>query len=154
MKFSLQQISDRLEIEDLLVEYADAIDSLELDRLDQVFTADAFIDYSAMGGAKGDYAEVKAFLQQALPAFKSTQHMMSNYQIRLGIDNPDKASGKIMCFNPMQLDLGQGKEASNVFFLGLWYIDEYIRTDKGWRIARRSEIKSYDHNTPDFVSLG
>ncbi len=148
MKYSLQQISDRLEIEDLITEYADAIDTIELDRLDQVFSEDAFIDYSAMGGAVGKYPEVKAFLAKAMPAFKNTQHMIANYKITL---DGDSATGKIMCFNPMELNMGD--KSCPVFFLGLWYIDEYFRTAAGWRISKRSEIKSYDFNTPDFMKL-
>ncbi len=148
MKYSLEQISDRLEIEDLIAEYADAVDSADLERLDQVFTEDAFVDYSAFGGAVGTYQEARAFLAESLPIFKNTQHMISNYQIKL---DGDRASGKIMCFNPMHLELEPGK--SNVFFVGLWYIDEYRKTDQGWRIAKRSEIKSWDFNTPDFINF-
>ena len=46
MPLSLQQISDRIEIHDLLVRYSHAIDTRNFDALDQVFTPDAFIDYS------------------------------------------------------------------------------------------------------------
>ena len=42
-----QQISDRLEIEALLTRYTRAIDTGEWDRLDDVFTPDAQIDYTA-----------------------------------------------------------------------------------------------------------
>ena len=149
MKYNLEQISDRLEIEDLITDYADAIDALDIDRLDQIFTDDAFIDYSAMGGAVGAYPEVKRFLKDALPAFANTQHMISNYQIKL---DGNKATGKIMCFNPMELNMGEGQE-NPIFFIGLWYIDEYVKTDQGWRICKRSEIKSYDFNTPEFMSF-
>lgn len=149
MKYNLQQLSDRLEIEDLVAEYADAIDTLQLERLDQVFTPDAHIDYSAMGGAVGSYPEVRAFLAQALPLFKNTQHLIANYRITL---KGDSATGKIMCFNPMELKLDD--KSSPVFFLGLWYQDEYVRTEAGWRIARRTEIRSWDFNTPSFINTG
>lgn len=148
MKYSLAQLSDRIEIEDLIAEYADAIDTQQLDRLDQVFTPDAFIDYSAMGGAVGQYPEVKAFLAKALPVFMNTQHLIANYRIVL---DGDKATGKIMCFNPMELNTGD--KPLPVFFLGLWYLDDYVRTGAGWRISRRSEIKSYDFNMPDFMKI-
>ena len=149
MKYSLEQVSDRLEIEDLITDYADAIDSLEIDRLDEIFTPDAHIDYSAMGGAVGAYPEVKTFLKDALPAFKNTQHLIANYQIKL---DGDKAMGKIMCFNPMELNTGDGPDIP-VFFLGLWYIDEYVKTEQGWRISKRSEEKSYAFNAPDFMNF-
>ncbi len=75
--------------------------------------------------------------------------MVSNFQLKL---DGDKAMGKIMCFNPMELDVGDGSR-NNVFFLGLWYIDEYVRTPQGWRIHARSEVKSYDYNTPEFLQF-
>lgn len=145
VRYSLQQVSDRLEIEDLIADYADAIDQGDIDALDNIFTPDAAIDYSAMGGAKGGYPEVKVFLKKSLPAFKNTQHLIANYQIKL---DGDRATGKIMCFNPMQLagDIP-------VFFLGLWYLDEYVRTPAGWRISKRSEQKSWSYNTPSFINL-
>ena len=149
MKYSLQQISDRLEIEDLLAAYSDAVDSQNFNALDQIFTSDAKIDYSAMGGPVGSYAQIKAFLQNTLPAFKNTQHMISNFRIQL---QGETATGKVMCFNPMELNMGESEDNA-VFFLGLWYMDEYRKTDKGWRIAKRCEIKSYDFNTPEFVNF-
>ena len=41
---SLAEISDRLEIQQLLVDYSTAIDSRRFDDLDKVFTPDAYID--------------------------------------------------------------------------------------------------------------
>ena len=38
---SLEEISDRLEIEQLLVDYASAIDQRSFDDLDRIFTPDA-----------------------------------------------------------------------------------------------------------------
>jgi len=149
MTLSLQEISDRLEIQDLIVEYCDAIDKCEIDRLDDIFTGDAFIDYSAMGGEVGDLGKIKTFLKSVLPIFKNTQHMISNYQVKI---QGDTATGRIMCFNPMELD-GQGG-GDTVFFLGLWYVDEYVRTPTGWRIKTRVEEKSYQFNSPKGVDAG
>jgi SnoaL-like protein len=41
---SLDEISDRLEIQQLLVDYSTAIDQRRFDDLDRVFTPDAYID--------------------------------------------------------------------------------------------------------------
>lgn len=149
MRYTMTMVADRLEIEDLITDYAAAIDSGEIDKLDAIFTPDAFIDYSAMGGAKGSYPEVKVFLAKALKGFRNTQHLIGNFEIRL---DGDKATGKIMCFNPMELETGD-KPAIPVFFLGLWYHDEYIKTSEGWRIARRTEQKSWVYNVPGFMKL-
>lgn len=148
MTMSLQEVSDRFEIQDLIVEYCHIIDKQLFDQLDSIFCEDAYIDYSVMGGPKGNLEEIKEFLRQALPIFKNTQHMIANYQIKI---DGDEATGRIMCFNPMQLDMAEQNDP--IFFLGLWYVDKYSRTDNGWRIKERVEEKSYAFNTPDFMGL-
>ena len=147
---SHQELSDRLEIQDLVFHYADLIDRRSFDDLREVFTEDAHIDYSAFGGSVAGREETIAFLQAALGAelFPNTQHLNANVQVKV---DGDSASGRVMCFNPMQMALPEG--GSQVFFLGLWYLDEYRRTSVGWRISRREEVKSWVFNTPEFMNL-
>jgi hypothetical protein len=52
---SLEEISDRLEIQLLLIDYSTAIDQKQFDDLDRVFTPDAYIDYRAAGGIDGRF---------------------------------------------------------------------------------------------------
>lgn len=143
MSLSPQEVADRFEIQDLLIDYAHAIDSKNWQALDVVFTPDAFIDYSAMGGAKGNLAEIKDFLAKAMPLFPHTQHLVANMQIRV---EGDTGSGRIMCHNPQVMEIGGVKQ---IFFLGLWYLDKYVRTDKGWRISERVEEKGWAYNLPE-----
>ena len=51
MGLSLQQVSDRIEVEDLLERYTSCIDAKDWDKLDTVFAADAILDYSSSGRA-------------------------------------------------------------------------------------------------------
>ncbi|OBF32742.1 hypothetical protein A5719_27900 [Mycolicibacterium peregrinum] len=134
---SLAEISDRLEIQQLLIDYSTAIDRRLFDDLDAVFTSDAYIDYRAMGGIDGRYPEVKAWLAEVLPNFPAYAHMLGNFDV--GIDG-DKASSRTICFNPMVLP---GLE-QQVLFCGLWYEDEFVRTADGWRMSRRVETKCFD----------
>ncbi|MBB3046327.1 hypothetical protein FHR99_000563 [Litorivivens lipolytica] len=145
---SQQEISDRFEIQDLLYHYADIIDRKAADELRDVFTADAHIDYSAFDGSVGDLDTTIDFLKQALPAFPNSQHLNANIQIKV---NGDTGEGRVMCFNPMEMDMGEGK--THVFMLGLWYVDKYVRTEQGWRIKERAEVKSWKFNTPDFMTF-
>lgn len=148
---SQQELSDRFEIQDLVFRYADLIDSKRFDELrESVFTEDAHIDYSAMGGSVGDTEETIAFLKGALTdeLFPASQHLNANVQITL---DGDSASGRVMCFNPMHMSMPGG--GSQVYFLGLWYVDEYRRTPDGWRICHRAEEKSWVFNLPDFMDL-
>ena len=52
---SLEEISDRLEIQQLLVDYSTAIDHRRFDDLDGSSPPDAYIDYRAMGGIDGNF---------------------------------------------------------------------------------------------------
>jgi len=133
---SLEEISDRLEIQQLLVDYASAIDERRFDDLDRIFTPDAYIDYRAMGGVDGPYPQVKVWLTEVLPNFPAYSHLIGNFDIRLA---GDTATGRTMCLNPMQLS-----DDGTLLFCALWYDDEFIRTADGWRLTRRVEVKCLD----------
>ena len=134
---SIEEISDRLEIQQLLVDYSTAIDGRRFDDLDRVFTADAYIDYRAMGGVDGRYPEVKAWLAQVLPNFPAYAHLLGNFDVKI---DGDTATSRTLCFNPMVL----GGEEKQVLFCGLWYDDEFVRTGEGWRMTKRVEEKCFD----------
>ncbi|HEY2429466.1 MAG TPA: nuclear transport factor 2 family protein [Acidimicrobiales bacterium] len=138
MTLSLQEISDRMEIQDLLVDYSHAIDTRSWDALDDIFTADALIDYSAMGGARGGVAEIKAFLAETMPMFSSTQHMVATSKVTV---RGDVAEGRTICHNPMVLS--GDAHPRQMLWCGLWYRDRFVRTPAGWRIQERVEEKSY-----------
>jgi hypothetical protein len=144
-------MSDRFEIQDLCYRYAEIIDSKDFDALrSDVFTEDAHIDYSVFGGSVGNLEETISFLKAALTTelFPNHQHLNANIQVQV---NGDEARGRVMCFNPQEINLPDG--GSQVFVCGLWYLDTYIRTGQGWRIRERVEERSYVFNAPDFLDL-
>lgn len=143
-----QEMSDRLEIQDLLASYCDAIDSRNWDALDNIFTPDAMIDYTEAGGARGNLSETKAYLDKALKPFTGMQHMLGLPMIKI---SDDTSTARTPLFNPMVIE----REGSHhVFFVGLWYRDTLIRTEQGWRIQTRHEELSYFHNLPaDFTPV-
>ena len=140
---SLQEMSDRIEIQDLIARYANAIDDQDWAALDEVFSPDAVIDYTELGGAKGTREETKAYLAQALPNFPAFQHMSAT--TRLVLDG-DTATARTILFNPMVME---HEGAERVFFIGLWYHDKLVRTVDGWRIAHRREQKCWSFNAPE-----
>jgi len=137
-RLSLDEISDRIQIDDLLIRYTVAIDKKDWDLLDTVYTPDAKIDYTESGGIKGEYPEVRAWLAKALAPFTMTQHLISNSVIEL---DGDAARGRTMVFNPMGTDDGNG--GLKIFYVGAWYVDKLVRTSEGWRIAERFEEKAF-----------
>ncbi|MGH3674448.1 MAG: nuclear transport factor 2 family protein [Mycobacterium sp.] len=134
---SLEEISDRLELQQLLIGYSEAIDRRQFDELDAIFTPDAYIDYRATGGIDGRYPQIKPWLAEVLPKyFSSYAHMLGLPVIRL---DGDSATARTFCFNPMVL---KGDKPSTMQ-IGLWYDDEFVRTADGWRMSRRVEIKCF-----------
>ncbi|MCH2188057.1 nuclear transport factor 2 family protein [Myxococcota bacterium] len=134
MSLSLEEVGDRIEIQDLLVRYTEAIDTKDWDLLDQCFLPDADLDYTTSGGIAGAYPEVRAWLAKALAMFPKTIHAISNSTIKL---SGDRATGRTLVNNPMVLPKGEG--GAFVFTVFAYYIDDFVRTAEGWRIAKRFE---------------
>ncbi len=134
MTLSLQEISDRIEIDDLLVRYTRAIDTKDWELLDTVFTPDAEVDYVSSGGIKGAYPEVRVWLDKALSLFQVTIHAITNSEIVL---DGDSAIGRTLVSNPMLRVDDEGKRS--VFTVYAYYHDRLVRSEQGWRIASRVE---------------
>lgn len=141
----LQEIFDRLEIEDVLVRYCTAIDSRKWDGLDSVFTQDAFIDYTSAGGVKGKLPEVRKWLSEVLNLFSMSQHVIGNFVIKV---EGDRATSRCAFYNPMRFQTAEGEESSPLCFFGGYYNDTLIRTDAGWRISQRIEESTWDCGRP------
>lgn len=143
--YSQLEISDRLEIQDLLLRYSHAVDTRDWAAFRSVFTPDAYIDYRVFGGPHGTVDEVVAFLDSSMALFSATQHLISPPLIDFSPDGTT-AQTRTMCFNPMIL--GAQGEKGTFFTCGLWYVDRIVRTADGWRISRRVEEKSYTDRAP------
>ena len=139
----IKEISDRLELEKLVTDYATAVDTRNFTEFNNLFIADAIIDYTAVGGISGNLKEIIVYLETALDFFPNYQHFISNISLTITGNN---ATGKVMCFNPMQTKENQ------VFFLGIWYHDTYINIDDRWFISSRIEESSWSHNVPTSVN--
>ena len=134
----IQEISDRLEIADVIVRYADAIDSRCFELLDDLFTPDAVIDYTAFGAPRGDLTSTKVFLAKVLGAHERYCHLLGQSMITI---DGDVASARTACHNPMVLRKPDGSE--HLYVCGLWYADRFVRTESSWRIAERVEERCY-----------
>lgn len=144
MSRTLVELSDRWDLQDLVTRYATCIDARDFDGLDRVFTPDASVSYEASGGPADTYSAVRDWLAEMLPIFAATQHLMGNLEVTLA---GDSATGRCMCFNPMALKPVEEKD-QQVFFYGLWYLLEFVRSEAGWRISRLSQQQAFHHNLP------
>lgn len=129
MVMTIQEISDRFEIMDLLTEYCVAIDTKDIDALDRIFSQDANIDFSRAGGPHSDLQTIKKFLKENLGNMPR-QHVIANFQIKI---QEDRAKVRCICHNPLELS----PDSEEVMLWGLWYNDTCIRTSRGWRIKEK-----------------
>ena len=102
MAMDIQEISDRLEINNLLIDYCSAVDAKTFADFDRIFTAEAVIDYTALGGIRGSVAEIKEYLGRVMPHFGATQHLIANSRVWV---EGDTARARTMCHNPMEIPL-------------------------------------------------
>ncbi len=146
---SLEEISDRIQINDLLTRYTVAIDTKDWNLLDTCFTPDAQVDYTTSGGIKGAYPEVRKWLEKALAAFSMTQHFISNSTVEI---DGDKATARTYVINPMGFPKEDG--SLHIFTVGAYYNDKLVCTDEGWRIAERFEEQAFlDGTLPEALQI-
>ena len=146
---SLAEVSDRIEIQDLLTRYTVAIDTKDWKVLDTCFTPDAELDYRSTGGTRGAYPEVRAWLEKALAAFPMTVHYISNSTVEL---EGDTARARTYVINPMGFPKEDG--SLHIFTVGGYYVDELVRTPEGWRIRKRREDQAFlDGSLPEALQV-
>ncbi len=124
----LQTISDRLEIDDLVMTYTRSVDTLDWPRFKTVFTPDATIDYTASGGMKGTRDEVQEWLAETLPMFSTMQHYICQSEVTI---DGDTAVARVYLFNPMTIAQPDGSAWR--MEVGGSYLHQLVRTPDGWR---------------------
>jgi 3-phenylpropionate/cinnamic acid dioxygenase small subunit len=118
----------RQDIGELLVRYASAVDGRDWELFRTCFTPDCRADYQDIGSWE-DVEGLTRFMVDAHAGMGHTQHRISNPVITV---EGDRASARTY------VDLvGMTPDgASGINSIG-WYDDELVRTEGGWRIARR-----------------
>lgn len=119
---------DRQDITEVLLRYATGIDRRDWALFRTVFTDDCELDYGEIGVWKGVDA-VTEFMQQAHALAGHTMHRLTNQVITV---DGDEAQART--YVDALILVGDNK--SGVNGIG-YYDDDMVRTDDGWRIARR-----------------
>ncbi|WP_052863331.1 nuclear transport factor 2 family protein [Streptomyces niger] len=99
-------VMDRLAIDDLVTDYAIAVDDGDWAAYRQLFTKDGRADYRSAGGIEGGWEEIAAWLADMMRHFPVRQHLIVNRRITL--DTRDGAPGDTATvradyLNPMRL---------------------------------------------------
>ncbi|SPM29625.1 nuclear transport factor 2 family protein [Mycobacterium terramassiliense] len=124
----MSERDDRQDIADLLVRYATGIDRRDWALFRTVFTDDCELDYGVIGAWRGVDA-VTDFMEQVHALAGHTMHRLSNLAITL---DGDKAAARTYIDGLIMA----ADNTSGVNAIG-FYDDEIVRTEDGWRIARR-----------------
>ncbi|MFP8875883.1 MAG: nuclear transport factor 2 family protein, partial [Myxococcota bacterium] len=128
---SLQEVADRLAIQELLYRYADMVDTRDWARIDEVFSEGAQLDYTSTGGAKGGAREVMAWLARALEPRPINLHCITNVRVRF------EGTGAV-CQSSFYAPMARGElGAQDVISNAGYYEDVLVRTSLGWRIQER-----------------
>ncbi|WP_235737518.1 nuclear transport factor 2 family protein [Nocardioides alcanivorans] len=132
----LQEIGDRLEVIDVITRYTRAIDTRRWDDLHvDVFTPDAVLDYSSVGGPVAPPSEAVPWVAQGLNGFDRYQHIIG--QVSIGFADlgstgrPDEAHVTAYFTNPMVAVAPDGAE--RLLEVGGYYHHTMVRTPDGWR---------------------
>lgn len=119
---------DRQDISDLLIRYATGIDRRDWPLFRTVFTPDCHCDYGEIGVWDGVEA-ITEFMDVAHAGAGHLLHRITNQVI--DVDGDRATTRSYVDVWVMAADNASGVNASG------FYDDEIVRTDDGWRIARR-----------------
>ncbi|MEU6117424.1 nuclear transport factor 2 family protein [Streptomyces sp. NPDC047117] len=145
-------VMDRLAIDDLVTDYAIAVDDGDWAAYRHLFTKDGRADYRSAGGIEGGWEEIAAWLAEMMRHFPVRQHLIVNRRITL--DTRDGAPGDTATvradyLNPMLLadpssppaaaptstdPHGHAALAPNYTCAGRYDFTAH-RTADGWRLA-------------------
>ena len=131
------KIEDRFEVNDLLVKYCHYIDGRDWEKFRSLFIVDSLLDLSAFQGPVGSIDTAIEYFQSISGAIPKWQHTISTSLL--------SASGEsIKARTAAQVMLVSSDDA--VTFTGLWYNDEIVKTEEGWKFRSRSQEYGWIHN--------
>jgi hypothetical protein len=123
--------ADHAAIREVLARYMRGMRLQDVDLMDDVFTADAMIDYTAIGGQKTSWAETKPWLAGMIDVEHFLLHVGDVYPTFTDADHASVESSWHGVFVA-------SADAPPLLIYGT-YADELVRTGDGWRISSRTD---------------
>jgi ketosteroid isomerase-like protein len=143
----MSHLDDVHAIEQLLYRYAVAIDTRDVDALDDVFTPDARLDMSVAGTMTP--AEYQAKARRVLAELDATHHLIASPIVEVAAAG-DTATAH--CYHQAQ-HVRNDCAGGPLLLIGGWIDDELVRTAEGWRIARRRGRAVWFDGNPAVLGL-
>ncbi|MET7482754.1 nuclear transport factor 2 family protein [Streptomyces sp. NPDC005538] len=144
-RVELAIVMDRLAVDEVITEYAVAVDDGDWEAYRKLFAPGGRADYRSAGGIEGDAGEIAGWLAESMRLFPMRQHLIVNRRIRFGAldqNSDDTARVQADYVNPMRLakeakESEDGGEASTApdFVCGGRYTFGLLRTYDGWRLT-------------------
>jgi hypothetical protein len=122
----------RAAIEDILTAYSRALDWLDVDLLDRVFAPEAEIDY---GFFKGSWEDFRPILIDMERSFGRRWHLSAQSDMHF-----DNTGAWVTSYQLALSATGAGSEADEIGGFYGYYVDRFVETMDGWRIASRKHI--------------
>lgn len=129
---ALDALRDRQAIAEVCYRYAFALDARDWAALQTCFTADATAYYRDQNPTHG-YAAIETRIRSALAPLSSTQHLIGNVLVTLTLAGAEADS---VCYLQAQ-HVRPGTDGGDTFVIAGRYLDHFVRTPAGWRIAQR-----------------
>ncbi len=136
-KISVEEVADRLAIQDVLYRYARGIDRCDEDVLRAVWWPGARADY---GNGEVDAGDWSGDVVKALSAMRRTQHFLGNVLILV---DESIAEVETYCRAYHEVDGPNGLVEMEV---GGRYLDRLEKRDGEWRIAHRRYVLDWSRN--------
>lgn len=130
MTLSLQEISDRMEIADVLAQYCRALDERRFRDLEDLFTEDAVCDYGSLGRPEGPPA-ISRLIEAALQGLDATQHFIGGTLIEV---DGDTATARTYLISQ---HIRHAAPGDPFYMIAGEYVDTLTRTSQGWRLRTR-----------------
>ena len=123
-------IEDRLAIEDLLIAYCHAVDSLsDIDGICAVFTEDADFDLSGIGYPhKQGHAGIREFFTGVFAGMAHHAHYLTNFAVTA-------YAGDTASVRAYIIGMGREKDGGSITVHGRYFFD-VTRTAAGWKATR------------------
>jgi ketosteroid isomerase-like protein len=115
--------------------YCRLLDARDLDELvHRVYLPDA-VDDRKRGAPLSGHEQIRGYFSKAFEHVAATAHLLSNIDVEISADGTRATSySRVTAYHWMFG--GEAVRAADFVVLGS-YDDELVRTDDGWRIARR-----------------
>jgi 3-phenylpropionate/cinnamic acid dioxygenase small subunit len=128
----LQQLIDRQEISDVLVEYCCALDGMDLPRLSELFTKDCVVDYGPDERLRSNGSDALEISLERMWRWSRTSHHLSNVKIRFDGDDDAHVRSYVHAWH-------ERADGSTATIFGQYH-DIFVRENSRWRIAERRMV--------------